>query len=67
MSDHPDLAGRIAELHRLDADRRERQRRHYDQTGGECSCPACQADGPVPLAGVVDDLMDALGAEGAGK
>jgi hypothetical protein len=54
-------AGRLAELHRQADERRRRQRQHYDLADGECGCPECRADEPVPIATAVDELMAALG------
>jgi hypothetical protein len=44
-------------LHRQADQRRARQRRHYELAGGECHCPACQADGVVSIGEVIDEML----------
>jgi hypothetical protein len=58
VTDHPTptpAARRLAELRAADERRRERLRRHVED--GCLGCPQCW---PEPLAGPVDEVLDAL-------
>jgi hypothetical protein len=35
-------------------------RDHFEHEGGECRCPECQPQGPVPLAAALAEVFDRI-------